>query len=411
MTIKNYIDVAQASARGADLARGVVFSARKRDSRVVGVVGCSPSVGVEGEVEATALAEMVLECAFSGVALSVAAGWVVRSFGDDCGFAVVDLDENSGEFDVLEYRCGDKSARELQVSVVGEDRPVERICESTLSLVSVSQGDPSAVGGVDSAGSNGSNGGLGSNKTQSKALIMRGTLETGDMIVFGSWLRSDQLDETMGGLIAQYDDMAERVNLTGELTLHDSLMGLVAQIPLAMSKDAEIQLSCLHRRMPRRLLFCSGPPFNDRNDENLCRRVEQWQGTKLIAGGTTAQIISRGLGREINVNLRRDVSGLPPTSSMEGVDLITEGVLTLSRLNALLERVQSTDLQGQGIDYDVVRMLLRHDEIEFLVGTRINVVHQDPNLPMELELRRNVIKRIAAILEQKFLKRVRISYL
>lgn len=391
MTIKSYIDVAQASVRGAELSRGVVFSARKRDSRTVGVVGCSGNVGVEGDVEATALAEMVLECAFSGVALSVAAGWVVRSFGSDCGFAVVDLDEHSGEFDMLEYGCGG-SARELRVSVVGENGPLGRICESELSLVC-----PGGVGGVASS--------------SSKARIMRGTLELGDMIVLSSWLGNESLNKTLDGLMAQYGDMAERTNLSGELMLHDSLMGLVSQIPATDGRDAEIQLSCLHRRVPRRLLFCSGPPFNDHNDANLCQKVDQWQGSKLIAGGTTAQIISRGLGREINVNLRRDVSGLPPTSSMEGVDLITEGVLTLSRLNALLERINSVDLQGNGIDYDVVRMLLSHDEIEFLVGTRINVVHQDPNLPMELELRRNVIKRIALMLEQKFLKRVRISYL
>lgn len=391
MTIKSYIDVAQASVRGVELSRGVVFSARKRDSRTVGVVGCSGSVGFEGDVEATALAEMVLECAFSGVALSVAAGWVVRSFGGDCGFAVVDLDEHSGEFDMLEYGCGG-SARELRVSVVGENGPLGRICESELSLVC-----PGGVGGVASS--------------SSKARIMRGTLELGDMIVLSSWLGNESLNKTLDGLMAQYGDMAERTNLSGELMLHDSLMGLVSQIPATDGRDAEIQLSCLHRRVPRRLLFCSGPPFNDHNDANLCQKVDQWQGSKLIAGGTTAQIISRGLGREINVNLRRDVSGLPPTSSMEGVDLITEGVLTLSRLNALLERINSVDIQGNGIDYDVVRMLLSHDEIEFLVGTRINVVHQDPNLPMELELRRNVIKRIASMLEQKFLKRVRISYL
>lgn len=391
MTIKSYIDVAQASGVDVSAARGVVFSARKRDSRVVGVVGCSQSVGNQGEVEATALVEMVLECLFSGVALSVAAGWVGRSFGEDCGFAVVDVDEHSGEFDVLEYRCSDCGSRRLRVSVVGENGPCSRISESELSLAS--------SGVVRGEGSG-------------RARIMRGTLDLGDMIFFSSWLSDGNIDTMLDGVVvSRYEEMTARVNLSTELMLHDSLMGLLSEMPAPLSRDSEVLLAGLHRRMPRRLLFCSGPPFNDCNDEHLCQRVSHWQGSKLIAGGTTAQIISRGLGREINVNLRRDVSGLPPTSSMEGVDLITEGVLTLSRLSALLERVQSTDIQGYGIDYDVVRMLLRHDEIEFLVGTRINVVHQDPNLPMELELRRNVIKRIATMLESKFLKRVKVSYI
>jgi hypothetical protein len=51
------------------------------------------------------------------------------------------------------------------------------------------------------------------------------------------------------------------------------------------------------------------------------------------------------------------------------------------------------------------------DVIHFLVGTCVNIAHQDPNLPVELEIRRNVIKKIIRILEEKFLKQVKVQYL
>lgn len=172
-------------------------------------------------------------------------------------------------------------------------------------------------------------------------------------------------------------------------------------------------LSCLsvYFRQPRRLLLCSGPPFNETNDRRLAERVRDWNGTAVICGGTTATIVARELRREISVNLRRDISGLPPTSSMPGVDLITEGVLTLARVKSLLEQASSSELNGQGTDFELARILLEHDRIEFLVGTRINPQHQDPALPVELELRRNVVKEIARLLETKFLKEIRIEYL
>ena len=54
--------------------------------------------------------------------------------------------------------------------------------------------------------------------------------------------------------------------------------------------------------------------------------------------------------------------------------------------------------------------MLRNDVITFLVGTRINEAHQDPNLPHDLELRRNIVQRLAHTLENHYLKKVVIKY-
>jgi hypothetical protein len=56
-------------------------------------------------------------------------------------------------------------------------------------------------------------------------------------------------------------------------------------------------------------------------------------------------------------------------------------------------------------------MLIESDEIHFIIGTRINIAHQDPSLPVELEIRRTVVKRIARLLEDKFLKEVALTFI
>ncbi|MBQ4278759.1 MAG: SpoIIE family protein phosphatase [Rikenellaceae bacterium] len=172
-------------------------------------------------------------------------------------------------------------------------------------------------------------------------------------------------------------------------------------------------MSCMavYFRQPRRILVCTGPPFKAENDAVLADMVARYEGSKLICGGTTAQIISRELGRPVSVVLRRDPAALPPTSTMEGVDLVTEGVLTLSKVKSLLARAAASEIAERGTDGEVARLLLAHDVIEFAVGTRINPMHQDPSLPVELELRRNLVRDLAFLLETKFMKHVTIRYI
>jgi hypothetical protein len=125
-----------------------------------------------------------------------------------------------------------------------------------------------------------------------------------------------------------------------------------------------------------------------------------------ICGGTAAAIVSRELGvpRCSNRLRRRD---LPPTSKQEGADLVTEG---FSPCRAPPPIVRQGDAEHNDPAGRLVELLRRNDIIEFLVGTRINEAHQDPNLPGDLELRRNIVKRLAAVLRDRYMKEVRISF-
>jgi hypothetical protein len=147
------------------------------------------------------------------------------------------------------------------------------------------------------------------------------------------------------------------------------------------------------------------------NDVVFANMVNDFNGKKVICGATTADIIARVLNREIEDSFNFDDPDLPPVSYMEGADLITEGILTLGKVTEILKQYNNTTRLSKGPADQIVKMLLESDEIHFLIGTRINIAHQDPNLPVELEIRRTVVKRIARLLEDKFLKEVSLTFI
>jgi len=176
------------------------------------------------------------------------------------------------------------------------------------------------------------------------------------------------------------------------------------------SKD-DTSCAVIYFREPRKLLICTGPPYDESKDVEYGNIVKTFNGSKILCGATTSDIISRELGSQIVDSFEFNDPDLPPVSYMEGVDLITEGSLTLSKVSEILRTFSARTKLGKGPADLIVKYLLDSDEIHFLVGTRINIAHQDPNLPVELEIRRTVVKRIARLLEEKFLKEVSMSFI
>ncbi|CCZ81142.1 PP2C family serine/threonine-protein phosphatase [Odoribacter laneus] len=167
----------------------------------------------------------------------------------------------------------------------------------------------------------------------------------------------------------------------------------------------------VYNRTPRNLLVCTGPPYDPQNDSYLAIRVKEFRGKKVICGGTTASLLARELHIPIKTLPQQADTKEPPISSMDGIDLVTEGILTLSRVERILSEEEHGKAQAEGAAEQLVKLLHNSDQITFIVGTCINIAHQDPNLPVELEIRRNVVKKIKYLLETKFLKDVEISYL
>lgn len=167
--------------------------------------------------------------------------------------------------------------------------------------------------------------------------------------------------------------------------------------------------AAVYMRKPRRMLLLSGPPFASGRDHEFARLVETFDGHKAICGGTSANIISRELRRPLRTPLLGGRAKLPPVSKMDGVDLVTEGILTLTEAQRILENGETSYENNAATQ--LVELFRESDVIEMVVGTRINEAHQDPSLPVDLEIRRNLLKRMKQVLEQDYLKEVNIRYI
>ncbi len=176
------------------------------------------------------------------------------------------------------------------------------------------------------------------------------------------------------------------------------------------SRD-DTSCAMIYFREPRKLLVCTGPPYEKEKDLVLSDSVKNFKGKIIISGASTADIIARELGLKITDSLVFDDPDLPPISYMESIDLVTEGILTLTKVTRILKDFSNSYPLGKGPADKIVELFRESDAIHFIIGTRINIAHQDPSLPVELEIRRTVVKRMAKLLEEKFLKTVSIEYI
>lgn len=213
------------------------------------------------------------------------------------------------------------------------------------------------------------------------------------------------------GSVALADFVKGLIRIDDSISAHDLSMAVVKRAAMndVLRPQDDITCGVLHLRVPRKLIVCTGPPYTESHDAEMAGLVRDFEGRKIICGGTTSEIVARHLGVSVEVVLGEDTDGLPPRSTMQGVDLVTEGVVTLSRVENILSTLDRSDgWNKKGPAWSIVRFLGQSDSILFVVGTRVNIAHYDPKLPVELEVRRTLIRRIAKLLEEKFNKIVEV---
>lgn len=216
------------------------------------------------------------------------------------------------------------------------------------------------------------------------------------------------------GLKKVEEFVREKIDTNPNISARELSRLLVARAEEVDGFTAKDDITCgvVHFRSPRQLLILTGAPFNRAHDYDLAKLAERTPGRKVICGGTTANIISRILSREIHIDMRQPVDPrVPPSARMEGFDLVTEGTLTLGEVLRLLEEGFAPEDLRSNAAVRLAALLLDSDIVKFAVGTRINEAHQDPNIPRELDLRRNIVKRIAQVLESRHMKHVLIQYI
>lgn len=208
------------------------------------------------------------------------------------------------------------------------------------------------------------------------------------------------------------DFALEKIRKKPHISAHELADAIVKEaVSKEVGKHAGDDISCvvLYFRRPRKLLVLTGPPFDENRDKEFAEMVSDYDGKTAICGGTTANIVERELCLKCEIDKTSLDPKIPMCSTMEGVDLVTEGILTLTDVYRMLKEGIDTDRNNGATR--LAKLILDSDKIDFVVGTKINIAHQDPNLPMELEIRRNIVKKIFRLLQDKYLKEISVKYI
>jgi len=172
----------------------------------------------------------------------------------------------------------------------------------------------------------------------------------------------------------------------------------------------DITCGVVYYREARETLLVTGPPYDRNKNSYIVEKFKRFNGRKIISGGTTSIIISVGVEERIKTDMTDIHSDIPPRAIMNGADLVTEGMLTINKAVKILQEEDAKNIKDTDAAYRLVQLLLESDIIYCLVGTAINEMHQSPEIPMELGIRRISMQRITVLLREKYLKEVHIEY-
>ena len=163
--------------------------------------------------------------------------------------------------------------------------------------------------------------------------------------------------------------------------------------------DASFVGVYVRKRNP--LMVFTGPPLDAEKDEVYADRLLDFAGRKVICGGTTGNIVAGFLGEIIDMDLSTMRRELPPIGMLSCVDLVTEGILTLSKATEYIRNcncdVGLLPFDNNGA-YLLAREILQADSIHFLVGQSINEFYQNPLLPKNISIRRSLVETLIDVL-------------
>ena len=178
--------------------------------------------------------------------------------------------------------------------------------------------------------------------------------------------------------------------------------------------DATACVVKIRKRVPMNMLF--GPPSNRDDADRMMSLFFGKEGKHIICGGTTSTIASKFLRKPLKPSLNFEQSDVPPIAEIEGVDLVTEGVITV---NKVVEYAK--DYLGENKHYEhwnfkkdgaslISRLLFEEaTDINFYVGRAINPAHQNPDLPINFNIKMNLVEELSKSLKQMG-KRIKVSY-
>ncbi|MDD3243714.1 MAG: SpoIIE family protein phosphatase [Eubacteriales bacterium] len=170
----------------------------------------------------------------------------------------------------------------------------------------------------------------------------------------------------------------------------------------------------IRRREPMNLLI--GPPSNRDDRQRMMALFFAKEGKHIVCGGTTSSIAAEFLGKPLRTSLSFEDPEVPPIAQLEGVDLVTEGVVTINRVLTYAqdylgenELYRKWSVKQDGAS-QIARLLFEEaTDINFFVGMAINPAHQNPNLPIGFGIKMRLVDELAACLKGMG-KRIKVSY-
>ena len=219
-----------------------------------------------------------------------------------------------------------------------------------------------------------------------------------------------------------WDAMAEYILKCTKQTLSASRLAVMlsqACSELYEEKPGDDTTVAVARVIERRIVnIFTGPPAKKEDDERLMHDFMHTEGKKVVSGGTSANIAARVLGKEIVTKADTSSPDVPPMASIDGIDLVTEGVITLGKSLKLLKKYVRDEFDAEffdELDADngasrLAKLLIEEcTELNLFVGTAVNAAHKETALNFDLSMRQNLVEQLVRTAEEMG-KTVKVMY-
>lgn len=178
--------------------------------------------------------------------------------------------------------------------------------------------------------------------------------------------------------------------------------------------DTTVCVVRIRKREPMNILF--GPPSNRDDCDKMMSLFFSKEGKHIVCGGTTSTIASKYLRKPLRPNIEFYDPEIPPTATLEGVDLVTEGVITMNKVlsyakDYLADNKSYTQWSYKRDGASLMSRLLFEEatDINFYVGRAVNPAHQNPDLPISFNIKMQLVAELSDCLK-KMGKRIKVSY-
>jgi len=175
-----------------------------------------------------------------------------------------------------------------------------------------------------------------------------------------------------------------------------------ADIPAALARKAasfndnrpadDITVLALVLRKPRVLHLMTGPPGKRGDTKKVMTAFLATEGLKVVCGGTTTHLLAEQMG--VTPKVVPGKFGAPAHYELDGIDLASEGTVTLNRVNNVFDTPELAPEAGYGVNR-IIEFFQQADEVHFWVGQAVNPAHSSTLKPAGIRARNEVVAELA----------------